>query len=552
MQMVTEKAPDGIIFASIFLSINGRANGSKTILTIAYQLAVKCGPYRQFIRDQISLDPSLLRKSLSVQFNKFIVEPFMLQHLFEPSLRFLIVIDGLDECDNPQVQRELLRLITNFCVTYSASPITWIVASRPEPHITSFFDKPEVKHVYTREEMEVDSDEACEEVQRYLRDELKKIALEHPTLKHKREWPLEHESTRIASSAGGLFAYAVTVVRYIDDPHYGDPAAQLRRVLKIIDASAKDDISGREHPMARLDALYKRIFANIPDDVMINARKLLPVHSYYGWNNVTFRELCNRLGLTEDAAYGAIRHLYAVMKIPEPHKADDERLAYYHKSFGDFLGDFKRSGLSDNFKAEGRQLCIHSSLRILAEVPYDSEGGASGEDISVLGGCRAKGRCDTISLSWPGDGRFQMTDEELRIRLYTGLMRWILLKFMPGDNDYRNISFFHALTTRFTVPGTFFRFYKLRYCAFVSSSRLYCISNAETSHQDVFRDELTELGKLKQVPLRTLDYAALCGRIDLRFTSPVGIDIGLSDPWSPSCKVSYSFVFVKFAESEPM
>jgi hypothetical protein len=480
MQMVTEKAPDGIIFASIFLSINGRANGSKTILTIAYQLAVKCGLYRQFIRDQISLDPSLLRKSLSVQFNKFIVEPFMHQRLFEPSLRFLVVIDGLDECDNPQVQRELLKLITTFCVTYPTSPIAWIVASRPEPHITSFFDKAEVKPVYTKDEIAIDSDEACEEVQRYLRDELKKIQLEHPTLKHKREWPLEHEFTRIASSAGGLFAYAATVVRYIDAPHYGDPIAQLRRVLKIIDASAKDDTSGREHPMAQLDALYKRILDNIPDDVMVNARKLLPLYPSYGWGNVTFRELCNRLGLTEDAAYGAIRHLYAVMKIPEPHKADDECLKYYHKSFGDFLDDFKRSGLSDDFTAEGRQLCIQSSLRILAEVPNDSEGGASGDDISLFMGGRVKGRCDNISLSWPGDGRFQISDEELQIKLYSSLMGWILANF---DNvaDYRTISHFHALTTRFIVPERFFPFHTLRDRAFVSCSRLYPISNAETS-----------------------------------------------------------------------
>jgi hypothetical protein len=335
--------------------------------------------------------------------------------------------------------------------------------------------------VYTKDEIAIDSDEACEEVQRYLRDELKKIQLEHRTLKHKREWLSEHEFTRIASSAGGLFAYAATVVRYIDDPHYGDPIAQLRRVLKIIDASTKPDTSGREHPMARLDALYKRILDNIPDDVMVNARKLLPVYSLYGWRDVKFRELCNRLGLTEDEAYGAIRHLYAVMKIPEPHKADDERLEYYHKSFGDFLRDFKRSGLSDDFTAEGRQLCIQSSLRILAEVPDDSEDGANGEDINLGRGGRVKGHCDNISLSWPGDGRFQISDEELRIKLYSSLMGWILAN-LDSVADYRTISYFHALTTRFTVPDGSFPFHILRDRAFVSSSRLYPISNSETSH----------------------------------------------------------------------
>jgi len=84
MQMVTEKVPYGVIFASIFFSVNGHRDGSKTIVTIAYQLAVKCLPYRQFIHDQISLDPSLLRKPLSVQFNKFMLNHSCSNASFSP------------------------------------------------------------------------------------------------------------------------------------------------------------------------------------------------------------------------------------------------------------------------------------------------------------------------------------------------------------------------------------------------------------------------------------------------------------------------------------
>jgi hypothetical protein len=437
MQMVTETVPDDIVFASIFLSVNGRGDGSKTVLTIAYQLAVKSRPYRQFIRDQITFDPSLVRKSLPVQFKKFIVEPFMFGRLFEPSRRFLVVIDGLDECDDHATQRKLLELITNFCVAHPTSPIAWIIASRPEPHITSFFDKAKVQRAYTKEEIEIDSDEACEEVQRYLRDELKKIKEEHRTLRRKREWPLELEFTKIASAAGGLFAYAATVIRYIGNSTDAGPAAQLRRVLETIDASAKDHVVGRDHPMDRLDALYKRILSNVPDHVMVNTRKLLVLHSHNRFTSLGFRTQCNALGLSEDDAYDAIRHLHAVMRIPDPDQADDE-LAYYHKSFDDFLHNFERSWFSHDFFMEAHELDNSTSLRIIDDLRDD--GVIKGEDISVDSDGLLKGCCDNISLSWPGDERFQMTDDELRITLYGEAMLLAPILFFAMVDFQKSIS----------------------------------------------------------------------------------------------------------------
>ncbi|EKM77978.1 hypothetical protein AGABI1DRAFT_29629, partial [Agaricus bisporus var. burnettii JB137-S8] len=341
MQIVAEEIPAD---ASVFFSVNGRNDGTKFFATIAYQLAVKYEPYRQFIRNEINRDPSLLRKSLPAQFRKFIVDPFIHQRLFNPSQRFVIIIDGLDECDNPKTQREILGLISDFCINYSASPVVWFVASRPEPHITSFFDNARVTPAYTKEEVEIDSDEACEDVQRYLRDELNKIRLAYPTLRHKRdilkckrEWPSELEFKKIATAAGGLFAYASTVVQYIGDPHYRDPATQLRFVLDAIHGGPKGDVSGKDHPMALLDALYQRILANISADVMINARKLLLMYSDNRWCSINFRLMCNILGLSEAAAYGAICQLYAILRVPAPDDAGTDCLAYLHKSFPNFL-----------------------------------------------------------------------------------------------------------------------------------------------------------------------------------------------------------------------
>jgi hypothetical protein len=46
-----------------------------------------------------------------------------------------------------------------------------------------------------------------------------------------------------------------------------------------------------------------------------------------------------------------------------------------------------------------------------------------------------------------------------------------------------------------------------------------------------------KLGKLKRVPLRAMDYAAICGAITLQFSS-VFMSVERSDPWNSSCQAS--------------
>lgn len=64
------------------------------------------------------------------------------------------------------------------------------------------------------------------------------------------------------------------------------------------------------------------------------------------------------------------------------------------------------------------------------------------------------------------------------------------------------------------------------------------------------RPELTELGRIKQVPLRALDCDAICGYIELQFRSPMGVGVKLSSPWNPFCDVSLVFITVEFTELE--
>jgi hypothetical protein len=118
----------------------------------------------------------------------------------------------------------------------------------------------------------------------------------------------------------------------------------------------------------------------------------------------------------------------------------------------------------------------------MEEVQDDAEDGvAGGVDIKLWGGLM-KGHWENISLSWPGDERFAMTDEQMRVKLYTAAIRWVETDFSSHESLFESISCFHVLTLRFTRPTFSFPFYKLQQCAFVSFTRFYFMSSTEASY----------------------------------------------------------------------
>jgi hypothetical protein len=363
---------------------------------------------------------------MSVQFNKFIVDAFIRPPPLNFAGRVLIIIDGLDECDKLYTQRELLRLISDFCLKYPSSPIVWMIASRPEPHITSFFTQASVAATYEEERVLVESDEAREDVERFLRDELTRIQNEF-SLRPQVQWPSERDFWKLAYASAGLFVYAYTVVKYIGDPDIGDPIVQLNDVLQVIDAHPLPNVPREEHPMALLDALYSRILSKVPNKVRENMQKLL-LTLVDGWGRNclpegrTFIVLCNWLGMTCDEAYAALRPLSSVLDAPGRDTAHKECLRYNHKSFIDYISDFVRSGVLPDIKHKARQLHVQCTLRILRQTP---DGGYVDifcyelyQSFHIGALVYAPGARDSISLTWPVDEESGRDNNRTRLSMY--------------------------------------------------------------------------------------------------------------------------------------
>ncbi len=317
-------------------------------------------------------DPTLLDKAITSQFNKFLVEPFITNGIhLEGRERLLILIDGLDECSDQYTQCTILDLISSFSIKYPAAPLVWVIASRPEPHITHFLSHPNVASSYVKEEIKVDSEQSCEDVQRYLNEELNNIWAKYPALARFPRWPSEYDFTKIAATAKGLFAYGAAVIKYIDDPIHANPVSRLQEVLGVIDDTRSQVGEAENHPMANLDALYSRILSLVPVNTLESTKNLLLLVLWgpsYSDNYERLPFCCSWLGITPDVAYSSLHHLHSVIDIPGIKDAQDRDFRFHHKSFSDYLKQSKRSGMFLDSKSEANKLAMQCSIRVLDEV----------------------------------------------------------------------------------------------------------------------------------------------------------------------------------------
>jgi hypothetical protein len=84
----------------------------------------------------------------------------------------LVVIDGLDECSDPDTQCDLLRIIAS-TIPHLPYPLRFLITSRPESHITRVFQH-DLRKV-ARYNLSDDSD-ADKDIRNFLEGEFAKYA----------------------------------------------------------------------------------------------------------------------------------------------------------------------------------------------------------------------------------------------------------------------------------------------------------------------------------------------------------------------------------------
>ncbi|KAJ6470378.1 hypothetical protein C8R45DRAFT_875193 [Mycena sanguinolenta] len=271
-----------------------RGNGMTLFATIAYQLALAVPSLRSPISQVVEKDQSLIRRNIETQMTKLISEPCSYQSCHHVT----ILIDGLDECEDHGVQREILRVIQ---ITRSKflTPLRFIVASRPEPHIREMFNSP----IYVGHYRSYNVEQSFEDVRKYLREEFSRIHREHYTMTRVQlPWPSLDIREQLVRNSSGHFIYAATIIKFIDDKSYR-PDRRLEIVL--------DGGQGSELAFGGLDQLYIAILKSAP-----RRAELIPILCAITNFDLSVGEIDQLFDLADGEAELLLRGLHSVLHIP--------------------------------------------------------------------------------------------------------------------------------------------------------------------------------------------------------------------------------------------
>lgn len=310
-----------------------RGTVNRVVATIAYQLANSVLEMRDDIGRAVSRDPSVLGLSLDIQVQRLIVEPF-LSFLSRPTTtthhrRYLVIIDGLDECDGDDNQPRLISLIANLFFDHNL-PLTFIIASRPEPHIANFFQgNPRISAI--TQEFELDPSE--EDIRTFLFSSFEEMRNNHPALDPLEEgWPSEKDLDNLVHRSSGYFIYASTVIKFI-----GDKDLRPHETLELV-------LSCASSPFSALDNLYHQILLTTPKSrqpILLSVLEILVAAWDSGsWDITRFWQLEELLDLPRGDVRLLLRRMRSIFANID---SEDHGIESLHASLLDFLNDAQRS-----------------------------------------------------------------------------------------------------------------------------------------------------------------------------------------------------------------
>jgi hypothetical protein len=309
---------------------------NRVLPSIACQLANLHPLFRRAFANAVRDDSDIAFKPIQVQFRRLFEEPFKdlspipswsNLNFFSPCV---IVIDALDECGSPDTREELLCCLRRLPAL--ADGIRIVVTSRPDPDIHKVFSgEPHCREL----SLHLDND-TIHDISLFVRTRMSNVV-------EKSHWPSEEQIKVLARRAEGLFIWAATACKYIEE-HW-----DVERALG--DILAPFPITSRR-PYAQLDSLYTTVLSKVSDSnveafyyiigALVTLRVSLPA-----------RTLCMLLqgDISDSAVMKTVGHLRSVLV-----EDDNGNIRVSHPSFVDFLTDKTRAPLKFYIDTKRRHL----------------------------------------------------------------------------------------------------------------------------------------------------------------------------------------------------
>lgn len=339
-QTIAERCEaEHLLLASFFFSRSdaSRNSADKLIGTIAYQICLNVPGAREIVERVIERDPLVFKRSIQSQLTLLIVEPLhQIQletgYFNDPSCLRLVVVDGLDECQNPDVQSNILEAISSVMEQRNL-PLLFLITSRPEQQITWTINSNTFTKLHTRLALD-DKYQPDHDIWRYLWDSFQRIKQNHRMKAYiDASWPSDDVMQTLVKKASGQFIYAAVVIKYVSSPRHR-PTDRLDIILGVRSAL-------RDTPFADLDMLYMHILSGVED-----IESTMSIISFIIFRRQIFWGVGNDAERVEqflDLRPGDVElHLGDLSSVIQYNKAY-ARIHITHASFQDFLLDSSRS-----------------------------------------------------------------------------------------------------------------------------------------------------------------------------------------------------------------
>ena len=358
MQRITEL--DRIYYGGCFFFRRGTPGCNvkdHLFSTLAYQLATNVHGMLEHVDWAMIQDFSLPKRSAAVQLKRLIIEPIRL--LPKPLRPTIIIIDGLDECEDFNSQRDILTLIGQATLDPNIA-IRFIIASCPEYQICDMFNKgplfSKTRHLVLDEGYNTAGD-----IERYLHEKFEDIHSRNRDIMPdvKSPWPLKDDLEMLIWRASGQFIYAATVIKFVDcDTDFRMPDEKLNIILK------PSPMQTSAFP--ELDRLYTQILSVYSDSqVLVHTLGVVLVLECVLFDAAFDTDsgpcvhspatIATATGLGEAKLHQVLHVLQSVTEIQndpvfddaddnKPNGANIQLVKLSHRSFHDFLTDKARSG----------------------------------------------------------------------------------------------------------------------------------------------------------------------------------------------------------------
>ena len=365
---------DGRLGASFFCSrdFEDQRNLQLIFPTLATQLARKYAEFRSILVPVVLSDPNIAYESLYDQMKKLIVQP-----LNKSSISTVIVIDGLDECEDEESASAILSVLGR--LVSEIPKVKFFLTGRPEPRISVGFRLPllaKITDVFVLHE--VGSDHVDADIRLFFKNSFSELAGRRSGMDG---WPTEEQLDRLCGRAAGLFVYAAATVKFVDN-NKRDPRRQLELLLGL------QKIGGREGKS--LDLLYTSIlqeaFGDESPEDDAEFRSILGA-VVLATNPLSPSAIAALLGFDTKDVHLLLASVNSLLILQEDF---DHPVRPFHKSFLDFVTDPTRC-TNERFLISPQDYhlrllftCLDLMNRTLEKNPCKLPDGVANSDISDL------------------------------------------------------------------------------------------------------------------------------------------------------------------------